>query len=136
MRVAAHDGSRATGGDGPAPTSAQEPIQEIRDHLPKGYYRRLPKIAAGHLAGTPRVHGLARMRPAHTDSHSEIETLERFVRAHQRIQLLEIGELWAAPMHLRIPRVENPRRLSNPIADSREARAMGNAIADRSSESL
>jgi cyclic beta-1,2-glucan synthetase len=36
-----------------------EQIRGIRDHLPRGYYRLLPKIAEGHLAGHPRVYGLA-----------------------------------------------------------------------------
>jgi len=36
-----------------------EQLREIRDHLPGSYYRRLPKIAAGHLAGYPRVYALA-----------------------------------------------------------------------------
>ena len=108
-----------------------EQTREIRDHLPKGYYQRLPKIAAGHLAGTPRVYGLAWAYVAHTDSHFEIETLERFVRAYQRVEPLAIGELWAVPIHLRMPLVENRRRLSNQIAESREARAAANVIADR-----
>ena len=105
-----------------------EQLREIRDHLPRGYYDRLPKIASGHLAGTPRVYGLAWAYVAHTDSHFEIETLERFVRAYQRVELLEIGELWAVPIHLRMTLVENLRRLSNQIADSREARAAANVI--------
>ena len=43
-------------------------LREIRDHLPRGYYRRLPKIAAGHLVGYPRVYALAWAYVAHTDS--------------------------------------------------------------------
>jgi hypothetical protein len=43
----------------------EEQIREIRDHLPGSYYRRLPKIAAGHLAGYPRVYGLAWAYVAH-----------------------------------------------------------------------
>lgn len=34
-------------------------LRELRDHFPSGYYGRLPKIAAGHLAGYPRVYGIA-----------------------------------------------------------------------------
>ena len=35
-------------------------IREIRDHLPRSFYRLLPKIAEGfHLGGYPRVYGLA-----------------------------------------------------------------------------
>ena len=74
---------------------AHEQLREIRDHLPRSYYHLLPKIAAGHLEGYPRVYGLAWAYVAHTDSRFELETLQRFVRAYQRIQPLTIGELWA-----------------------------------------
>jgi cyclic beta-1,2-glucan synthetase len=69
-----------------------EQLREILDHLPTAYYRQLPNIAAGHLAGTPRVYGLAWAYVAHTDSRFELETLRRFVRAYQRIQPLSIRE--------------------------------------------
>ncbi|MBA2373718.1 MAG: hypothetical protein H0V74_05895, partial [Chloroflexi bacterium] len=35
-----------------------EQLREIRDDLPPDYYRELPKLAEGHLAGYPRVLGL------------------------------------------------------------------------------
>jgi cyclic beta-1,2-glucan synthetase len=108
-----------------------EQLREIRDHLPKGYYRLLPKIAAGHLAGTPRVYGLAWAYVAHTDSRFELETLRRFVRAYQHVQPLGIGELWAVPIHLRIALVENLRRLAVQGLHARHARAKADALADR-----
>jgi cyclic beta-1,2-glucan synthetase len=108
-----------------------EQLREIRDHLPEGYYRRLPKIAAGHLAGTPRVFGLAWAYVAHTDSRFELETLSRFVRAYQHVQPLSIGELWAVAIHLRMALVENLRRLSLLIVGSRQARAKADEMADR-----
>jgi cyclic beta-1,2-glucan synthetase len=108
-----------------------EQLREIQDHLPRGYYRLLPKIAAGHLAGTPRVYGLAWAYVAHTDSRFELGTLQRFVRAYQRIQPLSIGELWAVPIHLRIALVENLRRLSEHVVRARHARAKADGLADR-----
>ncbi len=108
-----------------------EQLREIRDHLPGSYYRLLPKIAVGHLAGCPRVYGLAWAYVAHTDSRFELETLERFVRAYQRVQPLGIGELWAVPIHLRMALVENLRRLSQRIVGSRDARAQADELADR-----
>ena len=109
----------------------EEQIRGIRDHLPGSYYRRLPKIATGHLAGYPRVYGLAWAYVAHTDSRFELETLQRFVRAYQRGQPLTIGELWAVAIHLRIAMVENLRRLSQLIVRSRKARAAADELADR-----
>jgi hypothetical protein len=108
-----------------------EQLREIRDHLPSSYYRLLPKIAAGHLAGYPRVYGLAWAYVAHTDSRFEMETLQRFVRAYQRIQPLTIGELWAVAIHLRVALVENLRRLSQLIIGSRKERARADALGDR-----
>jgi cyclic beta-1,2-glucan glucanotransferase len=108
-----------------------EQLREIRDHLPKSYYRRLPKIAAGHLAGCPRVYSLAWAYVAHTDSRFELETLARFLRAYQRIQPLGIGELWAVPIHLRMALVENLRRLSEQVIRARHARIKADELADR-----
>jgi cyclic beta-1,2-glucan synthetase len=109
----------------------EEQIRGIRDHLPGGYYRLLPKIAEGHLAGYPRVYGLAWAYVAHTDSRFELETLQRFVHAYQRAQPLTIGELWAVAIHLRVAMVENLRRVSQLIVRSRQARARADEMADR-----
>ncbi len=108
-----------------------EQIRDIRDHLPKGYYRLLPKIAEGHLTGRPRVYGLAWAYVAHTDSRLQLETLQRFVLAYQRVQPLTIGEGWAIPIHLRVALVENLRRLAQLIVRSRQARAKADEVADR-----
>ncbi len=108
-----------------------EQLREIRDHLPGSYYHMLPKIAAGHLEGYPRVYGLAWAYVAHTDSRFELEALQRFVRAYQRIQPLTIGELWAVAIHLRVALVENLRRLSEEIVHARRARAAADEVADR-----
>jgi cyclic beta-1,2-glucan synthetase len=108
-----------------------EQLREIRDHLPGGYYRLLPKIAEGHLAGYPRVYGLAWAYVAHTDSRFDLKTLQRFVRAYQRVQPLTIGEVWAVAIHLRVALVENMRRLSFQIIRARQARARADELADR-----
>ncbi len=108
-----------------------EQLRGIRDHLPGSYYRLLPKIASGHLAGYPRVYGLAWAYVAHTDSRFEMETIQRFVRTYQRVQPLTIGELWAVAIHLRVALVENLRRLSQLIIRSRQGRAQADDLADR-----
>ena len=77
----------------------EEQLREIQDDLPPGYYRKLPKLASGHLQGYPRVYGVAWAYVAHTDSHFDPEVLRRFVKAYQRVQPLDIGELWAVGYH-------------------------------------
>jgi cyclic beta-1,2-glucan synthetase len=106
-------------------------IREIRDDLPPGYYRQLPKLAEGPLAGYPRVFGLAWGYVAHTDSHFDPATLRRFVAAYQRVQPLTIGELWAVAITLRIVLVENLRRLTDQITLGRATRAAADELADR-----
>jgi len=107
-----------------------EQIREIRDDLPPDYYRALPKLAEGHLAGFPRVLGLAWAYIAHTDSRFDPESLRRMVRAYQTVEPLSIGELWAIAISLRILLVENLRRLAEQIVRSRAARQKADELAD------
>ncbi len=109
----------------------EEQIREIRDDLPPGYYRQLPKLTAGPFAGYPQVFGVAWAFVAHTDSRFDPEMLRRFVRAYQRVQPLSIGELWAVAITLRIVLVENLRRGARRIETSRAARQEADTLADR-----
>ena len=107
-----------------------EQLREIRDDLPADYYHELPKLAEGHLAGYPRVIGLAWAYIAHTDSRFDPESLRRMVVAYQEVEPLTIGELWAIAISLRILLVENLRRLAEQIVRSREARETADGLAD------
>lgn len=106
----------------------EEQIYEIRDDLPSGYYRQLPKLISGPFAGYPRVFGLAWAFVAHTDSHFDPETLRRFIVAYQQVQPLTIGELWAVAITLRIVLIENLRRLADQMTAGRRARAEADAL--------
>jgi cyclic beta-1,2-glucan synthetase len=108
----------------------EEQLREIRDDLPAGYYRKLPKLALGPLQGYPRVYGVAWAYVAHTDSHFDPEVLRRFVKAYQRVQPLDIGELWAVAITLRVVLVENLRRLTDRIVRSRAERQDADMLAD------
>ncbi len=107
-----------------------EQLREIRDDMPPSFYRKLPKLATGHLEGYPRVFGVAWAFVAHTDSRFEPEALRRFVAAYQRVQPLTIGELWAVAITLRVVLVENLRRMAERIVRSRTARREADAVAD------
>ncbi len=110
---------------------AEEQIRQVRDDLPLGFYRGLPKLGGGPLEGYPRVFGIAWAFVAHTDSRVDREMLLRFLAAYQRVQPLTIGELWAVAIALRIVLIENLRRAGDQIASARTARAEGDALADR-----
>ncbi|BDC43774.1 glycosyl transferase [Paraburkholderia terrae] len=109
----------------------EQQIREIRDDLPPGYYRQLPKLAAGPFAGYPRVFGLAWAFVAHTDSHFDPRVLRRFIDAYQRVQPLTIGELWAVAITLRVVLIENLRRLADQITAGRRAREDADALTSR-----
>jgi cyclic beta-1,2-glucan synthetase len=107
-----------------------EQVREIRDDLPPGFYRKLPKLTEGPLAGYPRVYGIAWAFVAHTDSRFDPDSLRRFLHAYQRVQPLTIGELWAVAITLRVVLVENLRRLAESIVRGRAARQEADALAD------
>jgi cyclic beta-1,2-glucan synthetase len=107
-----------------------EQLREIRDDLPPGFYRELPKLAEGPLAGYPRVYGIAWAFVAHTDSRFGPESFRRFLHAYQRVQPLTIGELWAAAITLRVVLVENLRRLAESMVRGRAARQEADELAD------
>ena len=106
-------------------------LREIREDLPPGFYRKLPKLSAGPLQGYPRVFGVAWAFVAHTDSRFDPEVLRRFITAYQRVQPLTIGELWAVAITIGIVLVENLRRLVERIVHSRAARQQADELADQ-----
>jgi cyclic beta-1,2-glucan synthetase len=108
-----------------------EQIREIKDDLPPGFYRRLPKLVEGPLEGYPRVFGIAWAVVAHTDSALDVHKLTRFVEAYQRVQPLTIGELWAIAITLRVTLVENLRRVAEGITLRLAASRQADALADR-----
>ena len=108
-----------------------EQIREIKNDLPPGYYRKLPKLVDGPLQGYPRVFGIAWALVAHTDSAFDFQKLTRFVEAYQRVQPLTIGELWAIAITLRITLVENLRRLAEQIVARLAAGQLADKLADR-----
>ena len=105
-------------------------LREIRENLPASYYRELPKIQDGHLAGYPRVYGIAWAYVAHLDSRFDPDALRRFVAAYQEVHPLTIGELWALPTTLRLILIENLRRMAETIVRARRLRREADQIAD------
>ncbi|MDQ3247818.1 MAG: hypothetical protein M3Q45_01290, partial [Chloroflexota bacterium] len=77
-------------------------LRQIKDDLPAGYYRQLPKLsAAGPLQGYPRIYALVRGFLHYDEAQTDPERLQRFVDAYQQSSVLTMGELWALPIMLR-----------------------------------
>ncbi len=108
-----------------------EQIRAIRHDLPPGYYRQLPKLRDGPLAGLPRVYAVALELIGHTDGRVDAETLLRFLNAYQSVTPLRMGELWAVPIMLRIGLVKNLSRLAAQVLQVRELRHEADTWAER-----
>jgi cyclic beta-1,2-glucan synthetase len=94
-------------------------VAEVRTDLPRGFYRLLPKLTTGPLAGFPRIYAVAIELIAHSDSFLDENHLKLFVSAFQTVAPLTVGELWAFPIMLRLCLVDNLRRLADHIVQYR-----------------
>ncbi|MFO0880853.1 MAG: glucoamylase family protein [Gemmataceae bacterium] len=89
-----------------------EVYREVLDHLPQGYYDKLPAVADGPFADLPRTYALAVGLIVHADSSIDESTLLGYVHAYQKQCPLTIGEVWAIPIMLRIGLLESLARLA------------------------
>jgi cyclic beta-1,2-glucan synthetase len=108
----------------------EEQVRLVLDDLPPEYGVELPRLTSGELKGYPRVYEAAELLLSHTDSRLETDHLERYVMAYQEVSALQIGEVWAVPIVLRIALVENLRRLAATVAAAQSAERAAEAWAD------
>ncbi|MBI5017592.1 MAG: cyclic beta 1-2 glucan synthetase [Deltaproteobacteria bacterium] len=112
----------------------EEQIRTARRHLPKGYSRGLPRLASGPSAGLPRVYDLALETISHGDGRVDPEGLSGFVAAYQTVTVLDLGELWAIPIMLRLALIENLRRVAAQMVAGRLDRNRADYWADQMTE--
>nr|WP_202416964.1 glucoamylase family protein [Duganella qianjiadongensis] len=109
----------------------EEQIRIARRHLPRNYSRQLPRLDGDALPACPRVYRIALEIIAHGDGRVDPESLCRFVAAYQEVASLQLGELWAIPIMLRLALIENLRRVAVRVADNRRQRDLANHWADQ-----
>ena len=97
----------------------EEQIRIGKRHFPKGYSEGLPNLLNGPSAGLPRVYDIALEIISHSDGRIDNENLACYIQAYQEVTELELGELWAIPIMLRLALIENLRRVSTRIAIDR-----------------
>lgn len=108
----------------------EEQILVAKNLLPKGYAKKLPRLKKGPSKGLPRVYDIALETIAHGDGRVELESLSSFVSAYQTVTPLQLGELWAIPIMLRLALIENLRRIAARIALNRTNRDLAGQWAD------
>src|SRR6266403_4339561 len=90
----------------------REQVTDLRRSLPQKYYGELPLIANGPKAGLPRVYHVASEIVLESGGALEPEIIRKFLVAFQAIAPLDIGELWALPLMLRLQLLECLRALA------------------------
>ena len=86
----------------------EQAIQVLEDDLPADYYSRLPK-----LSGATRTYIIALALNRETPQ-LDVEQVKYFVQVFQRTTPLQVGELWALPLMLRLVVMET---LASGLAD-------------------
>jgi len=109
----------------------EEQIRMAKLHLPKDYSKDLPHMLKGPLAGYPRIYDIAKELILHVDGQVDAESLRTFVDAYQSKTILNLGELWAVAIMLRLALIENLRRISLRIAKIRIDRNLAGYWVDR-----
>ena len=109
----------------------EEQIGTAKRHLPRGYSRELPRLARGPSANLPRVYDIALETISHGDGRVDADSLSRFVASYQSVTTLNLGELWAIPIMLRLALIENLRRVGVRISAGRVERDLANSWADQ-----
>jgi len=114
----------------------EEQIRTAKRHLPKGYSKALPRLKKGPSTGHPRVYDIALETISHGDGRVDPESLSSFVEAYQTVTVLQLGELWAIPIMLRLALIENLRRVATRIASEKIDRNNADYWADRITETV
>ena len=108
----------------------EDQLRELERSLTPRFCRSLPALADGPLAGFPRAYGVAWAFVAHSDSRFDAVLLRRFLLAYQRVETLDMREVWAVPLMLGCVLIENLRRLGERMAASQDSRRDADAFAD------
>ncbi|HEY2713219.1 MAG TPA: glucoamylase family protein [Chthoniobacterales bacterium] len=90
----------------------REQLTDLRRSLPTQSYGELPLIARGPHTGLPRVYQLASEMVAGSAGALDAENIQKFLVAFQTNARLDIGELWAVPLMLRLRLMESFRALA------------------------
>jgi hypothetical protein len=97
----------------------EEHIRIAKTNFPKKYSEDLPQLLDGTVGGNTRIYDIVLQIISHSDGRIDVESLGGFVKAYQTITNLQLGELWAIPLMLRLALIENIRRVSSRVAVGR-----------------
>jgi len=82
----------------------EQACRQVREDMPKGYHRRLPKLDNTPLKDRSRVYALAQEIIKYSEGRVDMDRVTRLIRTYQQLAPsdLTMGELWALPTMLRL----------------------------------
>ncbi|MBU4494603.1 MAG: cellobiose phosphorylase [Acidobacteria bacterium] len=84
----------------------EQAICQVREGMPAEYYRRLPQVALDGQENVARIYFLSAALASAIESSLDVDQLNRFIQAYQKVDALKIGEVWALPLMLRLSMLE------------------------------
>lgn len=84
----------------------QEQLVQLNEDLPPTYYNNLPKLKEGEFKGYPCVYELVQQLALASDNIIDQDNSTTIIQSYQEIEPLEIGELWAFPILIRLVLIE------------------------------
>ena len=96
----------------------EDQIQTSKRHLPRSFCKQLPSVEDPNWKRQPRIYLIARELINHSDGRLDMESISRIIRSYQKQASLQLGELWAFPIMLRLSLIDNLRHIAESIAAS------------------
>ena len=84
----------------------RQAISQIKEDLPLGYQKKLPKLSQTPLEGFLRIFALSRSLLQRQKFQLDVDDLEEVMATFQEDVPLSMGELWAIPIFLRFGLLE------------------------------
>jgi cyclic beta-1,2-glucan synthetase len=84
----------------------RQALQQIKEDLPAGYYKQLPRLKSGPLEGAPRIYAVSRAVLAFQHLMLDPIDMQAILIHFQERTPLTMGELWALPIFLRYSLIE------------------------------
>ncbi|HLR31992.1 MAG TPA: hypothetical protein VK074_05845, partial [Fodinibius sp.] len=111
----------------------QEQIVQLKEDLPPSYYQKMPRLVDGEYAGFPRVYELIQVLSKVSDNVLDQENAAIAVQSYQETKTLNIGELWAVPIMIRLVLLV---RLTERVKELKDHRAVKDRVNSQLGEIL
>ncbi|MFX0549952.1 GH36-type glycosyl hydrolase domain-containing protein [Hathewaya histolytica] len=108
----------------------EKEYKNVKESLPKSYYKELPLMQNGMLRGYPKAYHIAVQIVSHTEGEIDEDIIKRFIISYQKNTILTMAELWAIPVMIRIALIQNISRVCEKIVFIQEERTKAEFFGD------